>query len=74
MLSEDLTAVYARRGQGVPPSVWDVFDASGRYTVTATLPEKFRPFQVTATSIIGVLQDELDVEYVVRYRVGLPAS
>ena len=52
-----------------PNTVWDIFDSSGRYRATVELPAKFRPGQVAVDWIVGVQPDELDVEYVVRYRI-----
>ena len=52
-----------------PNTVWDIFDSSGLYRATVELPAKFRPGQVAVDWIAGVQPDELDVEYVVRYRI-----
>jgi hypothetical protein len=49
---------------------WDLFDADGRFLGSVALPRTFNPMHVTERSVTGVLKDELDVEYVVRFRVG----
>jgi hypothetical protein len=49
---------------------WDLFDADGRFLGSAALPPAFNPLHVTERSVTGVLKDEMDVEYVVRYRVA----
>jgi hypothetical protein len=57
-------------GEPVPPSsIWDVFDPSGRYEMTAELPVGFRPHAVTENSVVGVLVAESRVAHVVRYRL-----
>jgi hypothetical protein len=55
---------------GPQPSHWDVFDPDGRFVGTVELPTGYRINSVTATSAAGVVRDELDVEYVVRWAVG----
>jgi hypothetical protein len=52
------------------PTLWDVFDGEGRYLGRVELPPRFRAFATTASTVTGVVRDDLDVEYVVRYRVG----
>lgn len=48
---------------------WDVFGPDGVYHLTVDLPPRFAPFIVTDSSATGVIKDDLDVEYVVTYRV-----
>jgi hypothetical protein len=43
---------------------WHVFDADGRWLGTVAGPERFRITQVLADRVVGVWQDELDVEHV----------
>jgi hypothetical protein len=50
-------------------TIWDLFTPEGRFRGNVTLPPRFSPMAVTEGAAIGVLKDELDVEYVVRYRV-----
>ena len=49
---------------------WDIFDPDGRFLGTATLPPKFSPRLVGERWVLGVLRDELDVQYVARYEIG----
>ena len=50
------------------PAPWDVFDAGGRFLGTVKLPVRFTIRTVTDDAVVGVLRDELNVEYVARYR------
>lgn len=56
--------------QDIGSPTWDVFDAEGRYLGSLTLPEGFSPMKVVGDRFYGVLRDELDVQYVARYRLG----
>ena len=47
---------------------WDVFDSNGDFIGSAETPANFAMRAVTEREIIGVERDELDVQYVVRYR------
>jgi len=49
------------------PTTWEVFESSGAYSASVQLPEAFEPHVVSENSVLGVLRDELDVEYVVRF-------
>src|SRR5690606_18419581 len=49
---------------------WDVFDDDGRFLGTLTLPARFQPLRVIGQHVYGVQRDELDVQYVVRLRIG----
>jgi hypothetical protein len=48
---------------------WDVLDADGRYLGVVSMPERFEPLQFTGDAIYGVWRDEMDVQYVKRFRV-----
>jgi hypothetical protein len=48
---------------------WDRFDGDGRYNGTATLPPGFSPLAVGEQWVIGVLRDEMGVQYVARLEV-----
>jgi hypothetical protein len=56
--------------QDVGAPEWDVFDDEGRLRGTLTLPARFQPIRVIGPYVYGVQRDELDVQYVVRLRVG----
>ena len=60
------------RGSGRRPSVWEVFNADGQYVATVRFSPAFQPREVRWNSVVGVLRDQLDVEYVVRYELLLP--
>lgn len=63
-----------RMGMADRPVRWDVFDAEGRFLAAVELPARFRPAAVDGDRVTGVQLDDMDVEYVVRYRVeGLDA-
>ncbi len=44
------------------PGVWTVLDPEGRWLGTVAMPPRFRPYQIGASWILGVVRDELDVE------------
>ncbi|HEU0077615.1 MAG TPA: hypothetical protein VFQ76_08210 [Longimicrobiaceae bacterium] len=51
----------------VPPdraSTWTVFDPRGRMLGGVAVPDRFRPTHIGADFVLGVWQDELDVQYV----------
>jgi hypothetical protein len=48
---------------------WERFDAEGRYAGAIRLPMRFMPHAFDGTSVIGVLQDDDDVQYIARYRL-----
>jgi hypothetical protein len=45
-------------------SAWDVFDEAGKLLGTVRLPPRFRLTQVGKNFVVGVRQDEVDVEHV----------
>jgi len=52
------------------PTRWDLFDRDGRFITTVDLVEpRFSPHAVHGLEMTGVLKGEMDVEYVVTYRV-----
>ena len=51
---------------------WDIFDSCGRYVGVVKAPESLDAWPVHllgAGTLLGVIRDELDVEYVVRLRI-----
>lgn len=50
-------------------NLWEVFDADGRFLGAVELPVRFEAHVVDGLRVTGVERDELDVEYVVSYRV-----
>lgn len=53
---------------------WDVFDREGRFLGQVGLPSRFAPMAVEERTVVGVHQDSMDVEYVVRYRLTRPSD
>lgn len=50
--------------EGLDGQEWHVFDLQGRLSARALLPARFRPTEITASRILGVWRDEVDVESV----------
>jgi hypothetical protein len=68
--SIDPMAINAQdRSSGLGGPEWDVFDADGRFLGPLRLPERFRVTRITDDWVVGVQQDELDVERVTRLRL-----
>ncbi len=51
------------------PQVFDRFGPDGAYLGSLELPTEFVPMDVTADLIVGLVRDELDVQYVTGFRV-----
>lgn len=49
------------------PREWDVFDRSGGWRATVSVPPRFKPFEVGAGYVLGVLLGEDDLEQVALY-------
>ena len=63
--------VNANQGGSRPPAtVWDVFDAAGNLRGSVSLPDRFKAYAAGDDAVVGVYQDEMDVEYVVRFKIG----
>lgn len=56
------------------PSNWDVFDRSGRWLCTVTLPARFTPLEIGDDYVAGIARDEYDVERVDIYRLRKPGA
>lgn len=57
------------RSRWIEPLVYDLFEPDGRFLGTLPMPDRFRPHFARGDLVWGVIRDELDVEYVVRYRL-----
>jgi hypothetical protein len=55
------------RAAGGPADDWHVITPDGRWLGTVSVPERFRPYAIGDTWVLGVDRDELDVEYVRLY-------
>lgn len=51
---------------------WDVFDPEGRFMGSIEMPSRYQPLRFVGDRIYGIWRDELDVQYVVVLRLGLP--
>ncbi|HSM16974.1 MAG TPA: 6-bladed beta-propeller [Gemmatimonadales bacterium] len=56
--------------QDLGSSEFEVFDAEGRYLGVVTMPDRFTPLRFEGDVVYGIWRDELDVQYVVRLRIG----
>jgi hypothetical protein len=52
----------------------DIFDPTGRYVATLSVPARLSLERVTRDLVYGVLPDELDVQRVVRYAIRRPSD
>lgn len=52
-----------------PAGTWTVYDPSGRIVARIRLPASFRPHHIGTDFVLGVEQDELDIEHVRLYRL-----
>lgn len=57
---------------GTQMSRWFVFDQQGQWQGTVQFPDRFEPQDIGADYVLGVQQDELDVEYVRMYKLLKP--
>jgi len=62
-----------RRPHDQGPDRWKVFERDGRFVCHVTVPTGLTLLDAGADFVLGLVRDELDVEYVVRRRVGDPA-
>lgn len=63
--------VYAPPGE--PAVTWRVFDPRGRWLGEVDLPEGLDVTEIGADYLLGIVRDELDVEYVRLYRIEKPS-
>ena len=53
---------------------WSVFNSDGAWIAEVEMPSRFEPFHIGADFVLGVAQDELDVERVELYRLSKPEA
>ncbi len=53
-------------------STWSVFDDDGRWLGTVDMPEGFTAYQIGDDFVLGRLEDELDIEFVVVFGLEKP--
>jgi hypothetical protein len=56
----------------LPSGRWHVFNATGRWVTSLSLPDRFTPWEISVRGILGVRRDEVDVETVVLLRLEKP--
>ncbi len=56
-------------GSRQAPARWTVLDPQGRWLGSVAMPERFRPYEVGESWILGVATDELDLERVQLYEL-----
>jgi hypothetical protein len=54
------------------PTAWRVFDPSGIWLGTVTLPARFNPMDIGKDYVLGLWRDEDDVEHIRIYRLRKP--
>ncbi len=70
---EELEDFNPQLGLGAPQ--WDIFDSEGRFLGSLELPARFQPLRFYGNRMYGIGRDELDVQYVMRFRIdGLPGG
>lgn len=68
LLSGDDGTIWVRREEPIGPTVqWMVFDERGYALALVELPSFVNVMWASRRVVVGVLRDELDVQYVVRY-------
>jgi hypothetical protein len=75
LLADELGNLWASEYARPPniPAVWTVLDPKGRWLGTVAMPPRFRPYQIGASWILGVVRDDLDVEHLRLYELFGPA-
>jgi hypothetical protein len=66
-MAKESGAAFNLQDPGSPR--WDVFDADGRYLGVVEFPANFALMTFDDDIVYGVLRDELEVQYVARFRV-----
>ena len=61
--------IWLRREDARDPVIWDVLDSGGTLRKRVEIPAAVRVHEVDEHTVWGVLKDELDVSYIVRYRI-----
>ena len=56
------------------PSTWNVFDISGRWLCTLSMPARFQPTDIGLDYVLGISQDEEGIESVQMFRIITPRS
>lgn len=67
--ADDGTVWVAREDRPDEPVTWEVFDADGSLVARTTTPAGFTAHRATGDALWGTETNDLDVPYVVRYRV-----
>ena len=51
---------------------YQVFDTTGQWLGAVTMPERFRPTDIGPDYVLGICQDEDDIEYIRLYPLLKP--
>jgi hypothetical protein len=70
MTEEELESFNLQLGFG--STVWDVFDAEGRFLGPLDMPAGFQPLSFEGDRILGIWRDELDVQFGMVLRIDRP--
>ena len=54
------------------PRTWSVFEPTGQLLAEVIMAPRFRPYDIGADFVLGVIRDQLDVERIHLYRLGKP--
>jgi hypothetical protein len=57
-----------------PSRQWQIIAPDGRWLGTVTIPEGFKPYDIGQDVMMGVITDDLGVEYVQRHRIVKPGG
>jgi hypothetical protein len=62
--------IWLRREGIVEPAVWDVLDENAELVHRIEVPARVKVHEVDQRNVWGVVKDDLDVSYIVRYRIS----
>lgn len=63
-------SIWMRRARNMNDGLWLVLNADGQPIFNVELPTDFDLQQATADEVWGTMEDELDVPYIVRFRIS----
>jgi hypothetical protein len=69
LVEDPIEREWTRQPAPARATRWDLFDPDGKLLGTVTLPPGFTPRFAGDRWMLGVLRDELDVQYVVRFEI-----
>lgn len=69
LLDDPLELEWRRPPPPRRSTIWDRFDAEGRYLGSASIDASLTPLVVGQDWVVGILRDSLDVQYLARFEV-----